>query len=67
MKKRKLEANKLHSSRKRRNRKYTMTLCLMLLPGLVCLFLFNYLPMGLQGLQTTEGNLGKCVVWFKEL
>lgn len=23
-----------------------MTLCLMLLPGLVCLFLFNYLPMG---------------------
>lgn len=46
MKNRKPEPNKLHQSRKRRNRKYTMTLCLMLLPGLVCLFLFNYLPMG---------------------
>lgn len=31
--------------KKREKRKYTLTLLLMTLPGVVCLILFSYLPM----------------------
>ncbi len=44
-KKKKGNVSSQNSTLKKRQRKYTMTLLGMTIPGLICLLLFNYLPM----------------------
>lgn len=65
-----VEARRLPTNKKQAMRKYNLTLLLLCLPGIIHLFLFNYLPMGgiviaFKDYQPLKGLFGSPWVGFK--